>query len=146
MEEDIPDGVIVETNTYYAGDRYTTEQHRRTLEVNGWTFCPVDIMDEEDTLTPACRGRQMVYPHVDGQPYSGLQFAGGAHSFQGAYPGRLRGQQQEYRNRLCRRTYRQGVDTYDPWSGQSVGHSQGGVYGADDGVVQGGLRIFSASI
>lgn len=51
MEEDIPDGVIVETNTYYAGDRYTTEQHRRTLEVNGWTFCPVDIMDEEDTLT-----------------------------------------------------------------------------------------------
>jgi len=41
---------IVETNTYYEGDRYTTEQHRRTLEVNGWTFCPVDILDEEDTL------------------------------------------------------------------------------------------------
>ena len=40
---------IVETNTFYDGDRYTTEQHRRTLEVNGWTFCPVDIMDEEGT-------------------------------------------------------------------------------------------------
>ncbi len=40
---------IVETNTFYDGDRYTTEQHRKTLEVNGWTFCPVDIMDEEGT-------------------------------------------------------------------------------------------------
>ncbi len=38
---------IVETNTYYEGDRYTTEQHRETLKVNGWTFCPVDIMDED---------------------------------------------------------------------------------------------------
>jgi len=40
---------IVETNTYYEGDRYTTEQHRETLEVNGWTFAPVDIMDEHGT-------------------------------------------------------------------------------------------------
>lgn len=52
----LPDATIVETNTYYAGDRYTTEQHRKTLEVNGWTFCPVDIMDEEDTLTLPVRG------------------------------------------------------------------------------------------
>lgn len=51
IQKDIPDANIVETNTYYKGDRYTTEQHRKTLKVNGWTFCPVDIMDEEDTLT-----------------------------------------------------------------------------------------------
>ena len=51
MEKDLPEGTIIETNTYYEGDRYTTEQHRKTLEVNGWTFCPVDIMDEEDTIT-----------------------------------------------------------------------------------------------
>ena len=50
------DANIVETNTYYEGDRYTTEQHRRTLEVNGWTFCPVDILDEEDTLTLPVHG------------------------------------------------------------------------------------------
>ena len=56
IQKDIPDATIVETNTYYVGDRYTTEQHRRTLEVNGWTFCPVDIMDEEDTLTLPVRG------------------------------------------------------------------------------------------
>lgn len=45
----LPNSAIVETNTYYEGDRYTTEQHRETLEVNGWTFCPVDIMDEYGT-------------------------------------------------------------------------------------------------
>ncbi len=49
VEPELADSSIVETNTYYEGDRYTTEQHRKTLEVNGWTFCPVDIMDEEGT-------------------------------------------------------------------------------------------------
>lgn len=47
LESDLPDATIVETNSYYAGDRDSTEKHRRTLEVNGWTFAPVDIMDEE---------------------------------------------------------------------------------------------------
>lgn len=56
LRRDLPDANIVETNTYYKGDRYTTEQHRHTLEVNGWTFCPVDIMDEEDTITIPVRG------------------------------------------------------------------------------------------
>ena len=45
----IPEGRIIETNTYYDGDRYTTQQHRETLKVNGWDFCPVDILDEEGT-------------------------------------------------------------------------------------------------
>ena len=46
IEQDLPGATIVETNTYYEGDRYTTEQHRATIAHNGWTFCPVDIMDE----------------------------------------------------------------------------------------------------
>ena len=50
VKNDLPDASIVETNTYYDGDRYTTEQHRETLKVNGWTFCPVDIMDEDGTV------------------------------------------------------------------------------------------------
>ena len=49
IQKELPEASIIETNTYYEGDRYTTEQHRKTLEVNGWTFCPVDIMDEEGT-------------------------------------------------------------------------------------------------
>lgn len=51
IQKDLPDANIIETNTYYEGDRYTTELHRKTLEVNGWTFCPVDIMDEQDTTS-----------------------------------------------------------------------------------------------
>lgn len=46
----IPNSAIVECNTLYHGDRYTTEGHRETLKVNGWTFCPVDIMDEDDKV------------------------------------------------------------------------------------------------
>jgi hypothetical protein len=49
LAADLPDANIIETNTYYEGDRYTTEQHRETLEVNGWDFCPVDIIDEDGT-------------------------------------------------------------------------------------------------
>lgn len=56
LAKDLPDATIVETNTYYEGDRYTTEQHRKTLEINGWTFCPVDIMDENDTTTLPVNG------------------------------------------------------------------------------------------
>ena len=51
MEKDLKGANIIETNTYYEGDRFTTEQHRKTLEVNGWTFCPVDIIDENGTTT-----------------------------------------------------------------------------------------------
>ena len=56
MEKELPDAAIVETNTYYEGDRDTTEKHRKTLEVNGWTFCPVDIMDEEGTVNLPVKG------------------------------------------------------------------------------------------
>lgn len=47
VDHELAGATIVETNTYYEGDRYTTEQHRETLKVNGWDFCPVDIMDED---------------------------------------------------------------------------------------------------
>lgn len=55
-EPELKDAKIVETNTYYEGNRYTTEQHRETLKVNGWTFCDVDIMDEEGTVTLPIKG------------------------------------------------------------------------------------------
>lgn len=50
MAKELPDATIIETNTFYEGDRYTTEQHRKTLEVNGWAaFTTVDITDEHGT-------------------------------------------------------------------------------------------------
>ncbi len=58
MAKDLPQANIIETNTYYEGDRYTTDKHRKTLEVNGWTFCPVDILDEQGTTTlPVAGGK-----------------------------------------------------------------------------------------
>ena len=53
---DFDSATIIETNTYYEGDRDTTEKHRKTLEVNGWTFAPVDITDEFGTTTLPVKG------------------------------------------------------------------------------------------
>ncbi len=55
-QDRIPASTIVETNTYYDGSRYTTEAHRTTLEINGWTFCPVDITDEDGVATLPVKG------------------------------------------------------------------------------------------
>ena len=54
--EELQNAAIVETNTYYEGDRYTTEQHLETLKINGWTFCPVDIMDADGTVLLPIKG------------------------------------------------------------------------------------------
>ena len=56
LQARIPESTIVETNTLYHGDRYTTEDHLKTLEINGWTFCPVDIMDAEGTVNLSVKG------------------------------------------------------------------------------------------
>ncbi|MBQ7528618.1 DUF362 domain-containing protein [bacterium] len=58
IANDISNGTIVETNTLYKGKRHTTEDHRETLKINGWTFAPVDIMDEEGTtMIPLSGGK-----------------------------------------------------------------------------------------
>ena len=56
IESRLPEATIIETNTYYEGSRYTTEAHRKTLECNGWTFCPVDITDSEGVAALPVKG------------------------------------------------------------------------------------------
>lgn len=56
IRKELSEAAIVETNTYYDGGRYTTEDHRETLKTNGWTFCPVDIMDEDGTTALPVKG------------------------------------------------------------------------------------------
>ena len=65
IDSRLPDATIIETNTYYKGSRYTTEEHRKTLEVNGWTFCPVDITDSEGVAAlPVEGGKWFKEMHV----------------------------------------------------------------------------------
>ncbi|MDR1490236.1 MAG: DUF362 domain-containing protein [Desulfovibrio sp.] len=55
---DIQGGTIVECNVLYNSPRKTTEGHRKLIAENGWTFCPVDIMDEYgDVSLPVADGK-----------------------------------------------------------------------------------------
>ena len=64
-QDRLPVASVIETNTYYEGSRYTTEAHRKTLEINGWTFCPVDIMDEDGVaVLPVKGGKWFEEMHV----------------------------------------------------------------------------------
>ncbi len=56
LANEIPNAKIVETNSYYEGARYTTEQHRETLKINGWDFANVDILDEHGTALLPVKG------------------------------------------------------------------------------------------
>lgn len=57
FQAQVPNSTIVETNVAYGGPRATTEGHRRVLKQNGWTFCNVDILDEDgDTNFPVSDG------------------------------------------------------------------------------------------
>ena len=56
IEKDLPGAHIVETNSYYEGDRYTTSDHRKTLKINGWNFAEVDILDEKGTAMLPVKG------------------------------------------------------------------------------------------
>ena len=65
VKNELPGASIVETNTYYDGDRYTTEKHLETLKINGWTFCPVDIMDATGTAAlPVHGGKWFTEMHM----------------------------------------------------------------------------------
>ena len=50
LQQHISNSILVETNTLYKGKRCTSADHRETLKINGWDFCPVDIMDEDGAV------------------------------------------------------------------------------------------------
>jgi hypothetical protein len=56
LQQHIPNSNLVETNTLYKGKRYTTTDHRETIKINGWDFCPVDIMDEDGAVMIPVKG------------------------------------------------------------------------------------------
>ena len=57
LQQSVPNSNLVETNTFYRGShRNTTADHRETLQINGWTFCPVDILDEVGNVMLPVKG------------------------------------------------------------------------------------------
>ena len=53
LQPHIPNSTIVECDVLYPGPRQNTATHRETLKTNGFTFCPVDIMDADgDVMLP----------------------------------------------------------------------------------------------
>ena len=114
VEQDLPGASIIETNTYYEGDRYTTEQHRETLAVNGWDFCPVDIIDDKGTTDLPVEGGKW-FDHM------------------------TVGLEQEHRHRLRGRAHRQEGDPLVPRR-RAVEHRDRGAHGAHQRVDQGDHR------
>ena len=47
LQARIPQSSIVECNVLYKSPRRETETHRETIRINGFDFCPVDILDED---------------------------------------------------------------------------------------------------
>lgn len=65
LQAEIPNSNIVECNVLYKSPRQTTAGHRKVIEQNGWTFCPVDFMDEEgDVALPVKDGLHLKEFHV----------------------------------------------------------------------------------
>lgn len=52
----VPNSTIVECNVLYPSPRQNTDTHRETLKTNGWTFAPVDIMDEDGEINLPVNG------------------------------------------------------------------------------------------
>ena len=53
----VPNSVLGDTNTLYKGGRYTTEDHRKTIAINGWDkIAKVDILDEEGVVNLPVKG------------------------------------------------------------------------------------------
>jgi len=57
FQAQVPNSTIIEANVAYGGARATTQRHLETLKTNGWTFCPVDIIDADgDVAYPVNNG------------------------------------------------------------------------------------------
>jgi hypothetical protein len=53
LQPHVLNSTIVECNVLYPGPRQHTATHRETLKTNGFSFCPVDIMDADgDAMLP----------------------------------------------------------------------------------------------
>lgn len=61
------DGTIVECNTAYEGGRNSTEKHKDTMKLHGWTdIAKVDIMDEDGELELEIKNGKRIHKNYVG--------------------------------------------------------------------------------
>lgn len=75
----IPLASIVECNVLYPSRRAQTASHRKLLVENGWTFSPVDIMDEEGDVAIPVPGAHAFFEETWGKPGVTGPFTPGNH-------------------------------------------------------------------
>lgn len=79
LQSKIPHSNIVECNVLYKSPRRETKTHRETIKINGFDFCPVDIMDADgDVMLPVPGMKEFLDKQLDN--FSGeYPFAPGTH-------------------------------------------------------------------
>ncbi|MBP1763777.1 MAG: putative Fe-S center protein [Firmicutes bacterium] len=79
LQKKIPNSSIVECNVLYKSPRRETKTHRETIKINGFDFCPVDILDEDgDVMLPMPAVNAFLDKQLDN--YSGkVPFEAGIH-------------------------------------------------------------------
>ena len=75
----IPDSTIVECNVLYPSPRQKTETHRKLLAENGWTFSPVDILDEDGDQAIPVPGAHAFFDKAWSEPGKKCPFTPGNH-------------------------------------------------------------------
>lgn len=81
LQSNIPNSTIVECNVLYKSPRRETATHRETIRINGFDFCPVDIMDEDgDVMLPVPGMREFLDKQLDNfKSTEGYPFEQGIH-------------------------------------------------------------------
>ncbi|MBI4958285.1 MAG: DUF362 domain-containing protein [Desulfovibrio sp.] len=79
LQPNVAGSTIVECNVLYPSPRRTTQGHLETLKINGWDFCPVDIMDAEGDVTLPIPGMREFFDEFSSPMLTERPFTPGVH-------------------------------------------------------------------
>jgi len=79
LQPHVQNSTIVECNVLYPSPRRTTQGHLETLKINGWDFCPVDIMDAEGDATLPIPGMREFFDEFSSPMLTERPFTPGVH-------------------------------------------------------------------
>jgi len=65
LQSNIPHSAIVECNVMYKSPRRETNTHSETIKINGFDFCPVDILDEDGDIMLPTGAKEFLYKQAD---------------------------------------------------------------------------------